>query len=155
MVDNSSSRILPAAPTKGRPTASSQNPGASPINISDALRFPSPGTKFFACFHKRHLRQTRTSATNFSISSCLDTKLKDTFVLLRICDIVAIISWGCGLNLSRPRSLVVSSAQYRVIQVYRVGLFTLVPVLNWINTGATIFSWNFLLLLEFCHSNSS
>ena len=38
------SRSFPAAPTNGRPTASSLAPGASPTKSNSALALPSPGT---------------------------------------------------------------------------------------------------------------
>ena len=51
------SNNCPAAPTKGRPVASSSAPGPSPINISLALAEPSPKTTFWRDPHKAQFRQ--------------------------------------------------------------------------------------------------
>ena len=71
--DNSSSRNLPADPTKGSPLKSSDSPGASPIKSTLASVLPIPGTAFRRVFHRSHLTHMTTSAATTIRSSLLES----------------------------------------------------------------------------------
>src|ERR1051325_3046997 len=63
------SRIFPAIPTNGLPFSSSFLPGASPINMTVALKLPSPGTALVLLIHRSHSLHFMTSSLILSIES--------------------------------------------------------------------------------------
>src|SRR5215212_199583 len=64
-----SSKIRPAAPTKGLPFRSSFFPGASPMNINLADTCPSPGTALFLVLESLQSGHPTTSLAIFSRES--------------------------------------------------------------------------------------
>ena len=75
---SSSSRKLPAGPTKGRPWRSSCAPGPSPMNSSSASAGPSPGTAWVrpACSGQSvQLRTSPSSSASVSILACPQPRL--------------------------------------------------------------------------------
>lgn len=71
--DSSSSRNLPADPTKGSPLKSSDSPGASPMRSILVSVLPVPGTAFRRVFERSHLTHITTSAATTIRSSLLES----------------------------------------------------------------------------------